>query len=238
MTKFADQLYADLMREHGHALRSLPEPSAAPRRRGARPARLTAGIAAATGAVAGGFVLFGGAAAPAYAVTQNADGTLSVSVKQASAIDAANATLKAMGVKVVVVPVRAGCPNLGSLAITAPRTPQTPDTRVSVAVSGHNGAVDSITVDAKGVPSDETLVLAFENAGGGVFGGSALVKGAAPSCVSLSAPTAPGAPPAPGAPGAPGLGGSSGSNSSSGSSGSSSSSGSGTTRSGSGTVAG
>lgn len=227
MTKFADQLFADLMREHGDALRSQPErPAAAaarPRRRAARPAWLTAGIATATGAVAGGLVLFGGAAAPAYAVTQNSNGTLSVSVKQASAIDAANATLKAMGVKVVVVPVRPGCPTLGTLPLGGPGAPKTPETRISVAVSGHDGAVDSITVDAKGVPSDETLVLAFENSDGGVFGGTGLVVGKVPSCVTLPAGSGP-RPVGPGVPGAPG--------SSGGSSGSGSSGGQGTTTSG------
>lgn len=212
MTKFADQLFADLMREHGDALRTQPGrpvPAAArPRRRAARPAWLTAGIATVTGAVAGGFVLFGGAAAPAYAVTQNSDGTLSVSVKQASAIDAANATLKAMGVKVVVVPVRPGCPNLSTLTFGGPGSPKTPGGHVSVGVSVSGGAVGSITVEAKGVPSDETMVLAFEDSGGGLFGGSGLVKGRVPGCVTLpTPPVRPGSgePRAPGAPGGLGV---------------------------------
>lgn len=191
MTKFADQLYEDLMREHGAELRSLPEPGAAPvrsRRRAARPAWLTAGLVTATAAAAGGFVLFGGAASPAYAVTQNANGTVSVAVKQASAIDAANARLKAIGVRVVIVPVGAGCPSLGSLADQGLR-----GAAVGVRVSGSGGQVDSITVDAKGVPADDTLVLAFEDSGGGVFGGSGIVKGKVPGCVTLPAPpTAPG----------------------------------------------
>jgi len=188
MTKFADQLYEDLMREHGAELRSLPEPAAAPvrsRGRAPRPAWLTAGLVTATAAAAGGFVLFGGAASPAYAVTQNANGTVSVAVKQASAIDAANAKLKAIGVRVVIVPVRAGCPNLGSLADQGLHSAAV---GVMVSGTGSHGQVDSITVDAKGVPADDTVVLAFDGSDNGVFAGSAVVKGKVPGCVTLPAP--------------------------------------------------
>jgi hypothetical protein len=193
MTKFADQLFEDLMREHGAALRSRPElkPEPTPvrsRRRAARPAWLTAGLVTSTGAVAGGFVLFGGAAAPAYAVTQNQNGTVSVAVRQASAIDDANAKLKAIGVRAVVVPVRTGCPSLSSLTMHGP---QSAHPAVSVSASGHDGQVSSITVDAKGVPSDEILVLAFESTHGGTFGASGFVlQGKVPGCVSLPAPPA------------------------------------------------
>ena len=187
MTKFADQLYEDLMREHGAALRSMPRPAtpARARRRAARPAWVTAGLVTATGAAAGGFVVFGGAAAPAYAVTRNANGTVSVAVKQASAIDAANARLKAIGVRVVIVPVRAGCPNLDTLTDQGLR-----GAAVGVSVGGHAGRVDTITVNAKGVPAGDALVLAFEDSDGGVFGGSAIIKGKAPGCVTLPAPPA------------------------------------------------
>ena len=195
MTKFADQLYEDLMREHGDGLRAAFETeegvelaSVGSRHRAARPVWLTGGLVTATGAVAGGFVLFGGAVTPAYAVTQNSNGTVTVAVSQASAIDAANAKLKAIGVRAVVVPVGAGCPSLGSLTSHGG-----PDGRVSVSVTaeGHDGQVASITVDAKGVPADETMVLAFESSGGGMFGGSGFVVGAVPSCVSLPGPLVP-----------------------------------------------
>jgi hypothetical protein len=197
MTKFADQLFEDLMREHGATLRSLAEPEpppVRPHRRAARPVWLTAGLVTATGAVTGGFVLFGWSASPAYAVTQNPNGTVSVAVSQDSAIGAANAKLTALGVRAVVVPVRARCPSLGSLTVRGKGE------SVSVSVGGSGGQVSSITVDAKGVPADETMVLAFESTNGGVFGGSGFVKGKAPSCVSLPTPPAgrgPGGGPAP-----------------------------------------
>jgi len=192
MTKFADHLYEDLMREHGDALRSVSEPEAQTvparlRRRATRPAWLTAGLVTGTGAVAGGFVLFGGATAPAYAVTQNPDGTVSVSVSQSSAIDAANAKLTALGVRVVVVPARAGCPNFDSVTVHN-QDLDLDHGSVWVAVGGQNGQISSITVNAKGVPKDETMVLAFETTSGDMFGASGFVVGKPPTCVSLPAP--------------------------------------------------
>ena len=198
MTKFADQLFDDLMREHGDVLRTQAEAESVPvsesvpvparsRRRGTRPAWLTAGLVAGTGAVAGGFVLFGGAVTPAYAVTLNSNGTVTVTVSQASAIDAANTKLTALGVHAVVVPVRAGCPSLSSVTVQIP--PGNGRAQVSVSSSQHDGQISSITVDAKGVPADETMVLAFDSSHDGTFGASGFVKGKVPDCVSL--PTAP-----------------------------------------------
>ena len=186
MTKFADQLYEDLLREHGAALQALSEdpPAATAARRGrhraARPAWLTAGVGAATAAVTMGFVLFGGSAGAAYAVTQNPDGTVSVAVHQASAINAANTTLKAMGVRVVVVPIHDGCPRLDT--VTSPQ----PSGEISVQV--HNGDATAITVSAKGIPANETLVLGFDSVRGGMVTAGGIVKGAVPSCISLPPP--------------------------------------------------
>jgi len=185
LTKFADQLYEDLMREHGAALQALSEdtPAAAParrrRHRAARPAWLTAGAGIVTAAVTMGFVLFGGSAGAAYAVTQNPDGTVSVAVHEASAISSANTTLKAMGVRAVVVPVRDGCPRLDT--VTSPQ----PGGEISVQVRKGDGT--AITVSAKGIPANETLVLGFDSVRGGMVTAAGLVKGKVPGCISLPA---------------------------------------------------
>ena len=207
MTKFSDQLYEDLMREHGVVLQALSEeaPAAASarrrRHRAARPAWLTAGAGVVTAAVTTGFVLFGGSAGAAYAVTQNPDGTVSVAVHEASAISSANTTLKAMGVRVVVVPVRDGCPRLDT--VTSPQ----PGGEISVQVRKGDGT--AITVSAKGIPADETLVLGFDSVRGGMVTAGGLVKGEVPSCISLPASGFP--PPPPGSGGRSGGGNSSGS---------------------------
>jgi hypothetical protein len=185
LTRFADHLYEDLMREHGAALQALSDDAAAAparqrRRRAARPAWLTAGVAAATAAAALGFVLFGGSAGAAYAVTQNADGTVSVAVHDVSAIGAANIRLKALGVHAVVVPVRAGCPSLEPLLAAGQ-----PGWAVSARV--HKGGDTVITVSAERVPADETLVLGFEDVHGGTISMAGLIEGRVPGCISLPA---------------------------------------------------
>jgi hypothetical protein len=187
LTKFADQLFDDLMREHGSTLRSIERPVAgqapARRRRAVRPAWLTAAGTATAGAVAVGMVIFGGGAAPAYAVTEHPNGTVSIAIKQASAIDAANAKLKAIGTQVVVVPVRPGCPDLGTFAV---KDPAHHATTLSILMNKDG----SITVAAKGVPAGETLVVGFDGAHGSWLAGTAVVKGKVPACVSLpAAPT-------------------------------------------------
>ena len=188
MTKFADQLFDDLMREHGSALARTRPP--APRRHMAtRRTLLAAGTAcAAVAATAGALVASGGT--PAYAVTANPDGTVTLAVYQNSGMAGANARLRQLGDgQVVVVPVKAGCPSLRSLP--APAVP--PHGHLAVqAGSSRNG---SVTVKAKGIPAGDILVVGFEStAHGGTLtsiGGGKLTSPPAPKCVSLPQAPAP-----------------------------------------------
>lgn len=59
---------------------------------------------------------------------------------------------------------------------------------VPVSANGRDGHISAITVDAKGVPADETMVLAFESMGSGIFGTAGIVEGPVPSCVRMAAP--------------------------------------------------
>jgi hypothetical protein len=178
MTKFEDQLYADLMRQHGPALAGTRLPAASRRHIASRRALLATGaggvaIAAAAGALAAG----GGT--PAYALTTNRDGTVTLAVYQAPGIAQANAKLRQLGDNVVVVPVRPGCPSITSLPAPAvsPRGP--------VSVGGTKSADGSITVDAHGVPAGDIMVVGVETSGQGVGVGASLTSPPAPSCVSL-----------------------------------------------------
>lgn len=114
MTKFADQLFDDLMREHGPTLARTRVP--APKRHlAARPVLLTAGAGGLAVAATVGTLVAGGGT-PAYAVTTHPDGTVTLAVYLKSGIAEANAKLHQVGDgRVVVVPVGAGCPSLSSL---------------------------------------------------------------------------------------------------------------------------
>lgn len=179
MTKFADELFTDLMREHRSTLLEMRRPDP-PGRRAVRPLWMTSGVLAATGAAAVGFVVFGGGS-PAYAVTENAQGTVTISVADPSGIAGANAALRSLGVPVVAVPVGSSCPSIASLSPASVAG----DKITASATQNGNG---SVSVDVHGVPAGDTAVAAFDKLSDGEMRGSLIIiKGKAPSCVSLPA---------------------------------------------------
>jgi hypothetical protein len=186
MTKFADQLFDDLMAEHGSALAFTGAPAAPRRHVTARRALLATGaggvaVAATVGA------LVAGSGTPAYAVTTHPDGTVTIAVSQRSGITGANDRLHQLGdSQVVVVPVGPGCPSMHSLP--APAVPGKPAS-VQMSSSRRDG---SVTVKATGIPAGDILVVGFETTANGSIGGAALTSPPAPSCVSLPSPPPPG----------------------------------------------
>ena len=197
MTKFADQLFDDLMREHGSTLTTARPP--APSRPFATRRALLAvgGGGVAVAAAAGVLVATAGAHAPghsadvaggntpAYALTSHPNGTITLAVYRKSGIAAANAKLHELGdSQVYVVPVGAGCPSMSSLP--APATPLN-GKHLSVSVGGSAGG--SVTVNAKGIPAGDILVVAVETTTTGntttSLGAGKVTTAPAPSCVSL-----------------------------------------------------
>jgi hypothetical protein len=189
MTKFADQLFDDLLREHGSTLAHTRPP--APRRHvPSRRTLLAAGAGfAAVAATVGGLVA-GGGATPAYALTTQPNGRVTLDVYQQSGFAGINTKLRQLGDdRVVVVPVEPGCPSIGSLP--APAVP--PNGHVSVQTGVSKGG--SVTVNANGIPAGDILVVGFETTTHGNFhstlGAARLTSPPAPSCVSLPAPPPP-----------------------------------------------
>jgi hypothetical protein len=186
MTKFADELYDDLMREHGPALAATRPPAPTRRPVTSRRAVLAASAGGlAVAATAGSLVAVSGT--PAYALTTNHDGSISLAVYQGAGVAQANARLRAIGAKVIVVPVGAGCPSLGS--VRKPAVPVTGRVRVQGSVNRDG----SITVNAQGVPRGDVIMVATETSGKLRETASAITSLPVPHCVSLPAP-----PPGPG----------------------------------------
>jgi hypothetical protein len=197
MTKFEDQLFDDLIREHGSALNTVTMPRHHPRAGRALLAAGAGGVAVA--AVAGVLVATAtghgpgttAGATPAYAVTSNPDGTVTLAVYQKDGIAGANAKLHELGdSQVYVVPVAAGCPSISSLP--APAVPLNGHLRIQTSGSvRQDGSVSSVTVNAKGIPAGDILVVGvqtIDNGGTTVsLGASTLTSPPAPSCVSLPA---------------------------------------------------
>ncbi len=102
MSKFEDHLWREFMREHGHALAQMSTPTAKHVGRGPR---LVAGISVGLAGVGVAVALVLGAAStsPAFAVTRNHDGTVTISIQRASGIAGANARLNQLGVRAKVM---------------------------------------------------------------------------------------------------------------------------------------
>jgi hypothetical protein len=186
MTKFEDRLFDELMHDHGAELSA---PRAAHRtRRVARPMWLSGGVLAAAGATAAGLVMFGSGAAPAFAVTQNRDGTATIALSDVSGVAGANQKLHSLGDNVVIVPVEPGCEPVSSL----PRVPGLQGRTMG----GSSGTVGGqITVNVTGIPAGDIAVVAYQQSGRSVQMSVTITSPPAPSCVSMPAPP----PPQPGA---------------------------------------
>jgi hypothetical protein len=186
MTKFEDQLFERLMAEHGHHLRAQHRPAPA-RRRARRPVWLAAAAAGAMGAVTAAVMLLGSTPAyAAYSVTRNANGGVTVSVNRPSGVAGANATLHAMRARVAVVPVRPGCPPIGSLPHPRPAPHPSVSVMTEVTKSGHRTV--TVKLGNGGVPAGDTMILAFSGSGGPgstSLGAGGIITGRVPRCLSL-----------------------------------------------------
>lgn len=98
MSKFTDHLWADLAQEHGAALARTGQ--GGPRARLLRRPGLLAGSTLGLAGVGTAVALAVGAAgsSPAYAVTTNANGSVTVQIDLTSSLPQANAKLAAMGI--------------------------------------------------------------------------------------------------------------------------------------------
>jgi hypothetical protein len=183
MTKFEDRLFGQLMTEHGHHLRAVERPAPA-RRRVRRPVWLATGAAGAVAVVTTAAVMALGSAPAlaAYSVTQH-NGTVTVSVTRPSGVTGANTTLHAMGARVRVVPVRPGCPAIGSLPRPRPAPHLGVWVKTGVTKSGHR----SVSVKLRGhIPAGDTMILAFSSGPGrDSLGAGGIITGPVPRCVSL-----------------------------------------------------
>lgn len=194
MTRFADQLFDDLMREHGPALAQLGLPVQPRRTLPARRALLAGGgTVAIAGAIVGSLVAGGGAPhakvagnrSPAYSVTKHANGTITLAVYRKSGFAGANARLAQLGDgRVVVVPAEAGCPD------SLPRPPVFPTSESFTVAVSDDGSIT--VVNAQGIPAGEILVVAAQTwPGRGTEVGGFETVAPPPSCVSLPEPPKP-----------------------------------------------
>jgi hypothetical protein len=155
------------------ALRKRPAPQLGALLR--RPGRLAATLAAlaATVGVVAILSTTGTTPSAAYAVTQNPDGTITVTIDELTGVSGANSQLASLAVKVRVVTVKAGCPAPTGIVPTPP----------SLAARIAHAQGQGLAVRPDLVPAGETLLLTAREAGPAVDLSYSLYRGAVPGCI-------------------------------------------------------
>ncbi len=211
MSKFTDRLWREIVHEHGAELAELAAPESKHSRR-ARP-RVLAGTSVALAGIGAAAVLLLSAAggSPAYAVTRNHDGTVSVALRQLSAIPQLNAKLAALDVRAQVVPILSGC-NASVVRMKLLRKGVRLDSNRVVHITRVAGA----RFDPRAIPRGKLLVIAAWKRGQRIYTAppKTMAGIAAPACLPVPAPAvaarrrhcAPRRSPAPGARTAPAVG--------------------------------
>jgi hypothetical protein len=183
MSKFEDRLWSDLVREHGSELAPATPPAPYAGKSGAP---LAAGALALAIALIAAILIFtaGGRTTQAYAVTSNADGTVTVTIRQLVGVSGANAKLAKLGVPVTVATVRADC------AVARHPTHMPPSLFPRVAHPTKVDGTVGMKIDPSLIPTGDTLRLAAEQIGSGTPASFALqialYRGPAPTCVRPS----------------------------------------------------
>lgn len=152
------------------------------RRRPTLPVTLGGGLAAA--AMAGAAVLGLGLweAPPAFAVTMNADGTVTVTLREVSAIAALNKKLAADGIRAKAIPVRAGCAN-----------PPPSDLQVLLPAETRQATI-IVTINPATIPQGDSEVLSVQRLPSGRL---SMFVGTSPIPVANCVPPIPTGPRAP-----------------------------------------
>jgi hypothetical protein len=135
MTKFTENLWSELVREHGPTLEHADRPAPGQPLLLRRPRLLAAGTLGLAGmGTALLLALSVGGAPPAYAVTTNSDGSVTVQINETSALPQANAKLTAMGIHEQVTIYMAAGPAAVSGPVTCTPGPGTGSPRPPVKV--------------------------------------------------------------------------------------------------------
>ena len=99
-----------------------------------------------------------------------------------------------MHTRVVVVPVRPGCPPIGSLPHPQPAPHLAVSVGTGVGQNGHRSV--TVKLGKPGIPAGDTMILAFSGSGGPgrtTLGAGGIITGPVPRCVSLPQPPSGGA---------------------------------------------
>jgi hypothetical protein len=189
MSKFEDRLWSELAREQGVRLAGREAP---PRHRRSRRAPLAAG-GLVTGAIIAAALTLTASSGPqaAYAVSENADGSVTLTLDETFGVFAVNSELARLGVRVRVRRIEPGCTAVG-VPDRAHRTQVMRSVQMRKLADGFAHIEWVINPDA--IPPGDTLGLSAQRAEGGPIPAAAtsmeLYRGPAPDCAPTREPPA------------------------------------------------
>jgi hypothetical protein len=178
---------------HQIEITPMPAPGRLPRAptfRFAGHRRILAGGASAAAAATAAVLAFGAAttAPPAFAVTDNQDGSVTITLNELTGVSALNAKLVSMGIAVRAVPVVSGCD--ATAQVVGPDGSIEPTSTLAVTDlpnnprTGSQSTLRAITIDPPRT-SGQTEIVAASTDGIALLG--QVVQGQVPSCVAPSA---------------------------------------------------
>ncbi len=171
MSTFEDRLWSELVQQHGDEIRLGSAASSTPRRT-RRPAVLASAAMTTAGVAAAAVLVLTATTStpPAYAVTTDSDGTVTVTLNDISAVTALNAELARDGIPAKAVPVTATCPHRGF---------------PNAMPAGVNPSTYTITIDQADIPAGYTaIVAASEDSSGQVKLAMGTSPSPGPSCIN------------------------------------------------------
>jgi hypothetical protein len=172
MSKFEDRLWSELVLDHGPQLASMTRIEVPHRSRRA-PAAIGAVALAGTIAAVALTATTGTSPSVAYAVSQSSDGSVSVTIREISGVDGANAQLARLQLPIRVARVEARC------STTAKTAPIPPNIVSNLAVQEREG----LAIQPRLIPHGDTLVISAKPIGPTVGLSFGLYRGYAPPCV-------------------------------------------------------
>lgn len=181
--QFEQRLWADLVRDHGTKLATMPQ--RATTKRNAQPWLLVGAALGIAGTVTALALALTATTPAAYAVTSNPNGTVTVTIRELVGITGANAELARLGVRARVIPLTPGC--LGSAA-SVPNSNRTKKV-LREPPSHASGPVipdgfSAVTLRPNEVPTGDTLVIAAREVDSHVQVTIRMVQDPAPTCSS------------------------------------------------------
>jgi hypothetical protein len=162
MSKFEDHLWREFVREHGDVL-ALQNKLATGHALRTRELVAGAGLGLAGGITALALVL-SATSTPAFAVTRNPNGTVTVTIRSASGIAGANAELHQLGIRAqVMATAPAGCRAISATAQQAV-PPGAPAQSVTLP-RGTTNVIAQWTINPSALPARQSVVLTPPPAG-------------------------------------------------------------------------